>query len=144
MKLGGAEAEPAPTVADNGPGAKCEGWYVTYCDVALDGGERVRIDLCSCCGGEKDKVGGLVCEYSPGAGEMCSKWGIGADAGTGILMTVSGGRAVLGVSALDHSSSGSVFTEDVTAAAASGDAYSAVGLNDGARGRGAWRRGSGA
>lgn len=137
MKLGGADADPAPTVPDEGLDAKCEGWYATYCDVALDGGERVLPECCSCCGGEKDKVGGLVCEYSPGAGEMCPKWGIGTDAGTGILMTVSGGRAVLGVSALDHSSSGSGFTEDVTAAAASGDAYSAVGLNDGGRGRGA-------
>ena len=54
------------------------------------------------------------------------------------------GSAILGVSALDHSSSGSGCIEDVTAAAASGDAYSAVGLNGGGRGCGAWSRGSGA
>jgi len=143
VKRGGADTDPTPTLPDKGLDAKCSGWYVAYCDVALDGGERVRPEWSNCCGDEKDKVGGLVCVYSPGAWGMCSKWGIGA-VGTGIGMIVSGGRAVLGVSALDHSSSGSVFIDDVTAAAASGDAYSAVGLNDGARGRGAWRRGSGA
>jgi hypothetical protein len=142
LKRGGADADPAPTLPDKGLDAKCSGSYVTYCDVALDGDERVRPE-CNCCGDEKDKVGGLVSVYSPGAG-VCSKWGTGAGTGTGIGMIVSGGRAVLGVSALDHSSSGSGFIEDVTAAAASGDAYSAVGLNDGGRGRGAWRRGSGA
>jgi hypothetical protein len=83
-----------------------------------------------------------VCIYSPAAGEMCSKRVIGAGAWGAIGMTVSGGRAVLGVSALDHSSSGSGWIEDVTAAAASGDAYNAVGLKVGGRGRGAWRRGS--
>lgn len=86
----------------------------------------------SCGDGRED---GLVCE--------CSKRGIGTFVWIGKGVTVSGGRAVLGVSALDHSSSGSGRIEDVTAAAASGRAYSVVGLNEGGRGRGAWRRGSG-
>jgi hypothetical protein len=81
---------------------------------------------------------------SPGAGGACSKRGIGAFVGTGEGVIISGGRADLGVSALDHSSSSSGRVEYVTAAAASGGAYSVVGLNDGGRGRGAWRRGSGA
>jgi hypothetical protein len=85
-----------------------------------------------------------VCVCFPWVGRVCSKREIGAFAGTGKEVTVSGGRAVLGVSALDHSSSSSGRIEDVTAAAASGGAYSVVGLNDGGRGRGAWRRGSGA
>jgi len=80
---------------------------------------------------------------SPGAGEMCSKRGTGTTVGTGKEGT-SDGRAVLSVLASDHWSSGPVCIEDVTAAAASGGAYSVVGLNVGGRGRGAWKRGSGA
>jgi len=83
-----------------------------------------------------------VCVCPPGA--VCSKRGTGASVGTGKGGIVSGGRAVLSVSALDHSSSDSGRIEVVTAAAASGGAYSVVGLNEGGRGRGAWRRGSGA
>jgi len=95
------------------------------------------------CGNGWDEVGdGLVLVRSPGNGRVCSKREIGAFVGTGVI--VSGGRAVLGVLALDHSSSRSGRIEDVTAAAASGGAYSVVGLNDKGRGRGAWRRGSGA
>ncbi len=75
---------------------------------------------------------------------MCSKRGIAATVGTGKGVIISVGRAVLGVSALDHPSSGPRRNEDVTAAAASGRAYSVVGLNVGGRGRGAWIRGSGA
>lgn len=85
-----------------------------------------------------------MCVCPPGAGGVCSKRGIGAFVGNGKGKIVSSGRADLGVSALDHSSSGSGRKEYVTAAAASGGAYSVVGLNDGGRGRGAWRRGSGA
>lgn len=57
-----------------------------------------------------------------------------AGPGAGVVAT-SGGCDVLGVWALDHSSSESL--DDVAAAAASGDAYNVDGLNDGARGRGA-------
>lgn len=97
------------------------------------------------CGDGWDEVGdGLACVCFPGAGRVYSKRGVGAFVGTGKGVIVSGGRAVLGVSALDHSSSSSGRIEYVTAAAASGGAYSVVGLNDGGRGRGAWRRGSGA
>lgn len=86
-----------------------------------------------------DEVGGaLVCAYSVGGKD--SGGGLGADAGADTV-AISGSRDVLGVWALVHSSSESL--DDVTAAAASGDAYSADGLNGG-RGRGAWRRGSGA
>jgi hypothetical protein len=55
----------------------------------------------------------------------------------------SGGLAVCSVRALDHSSSENR-DDDVTAAAALGDPYNVDGLNDGGRGRGACRRGSGA
>jgi hypothetical protein len=62
-----------------------------------------------------DEVGGaLVCAYSV-EGED-SGGGMGTEAGTGMVVR-SGGRD---------------------------DAYSADGLNDGGRGHGAWRRGSGA
>ena len=94
----------------------------------------------SCGDGWYEVRDGLVCGYSPRAGEEYSKRGVGIDKG----VIVSGGRAVLGVSELDHSSSCSGRIEAVTAAAESGGAYSVVGLNDGGRGRGAWRRGSGA
>jgi len=105
----------------------------------------VRAEWGNSCGDGWDEVGdGPVCVCSLGAAGACSKRGIGISVGTGKGAIVSGGRAVLGVSALDHSSSGSGRIEDVTAAAASGGAYSVVGLNDGGRGRGAWRRGSGA
>jgi hypothetical protein len=117
LKWGGAVADPVPTLPDRGFEPKYSGWYVTYCDVALDGGERVRPEWGNCSGEGKVEIGGLVCVYSPRDGEMCSERGIGASVGI-----VSGGRAVLGVSALDHSSSGSGCIEDVTAAAASGDA----------------------
>ena len=60
--------------------------------------------------------------------------GMTAGPGTGVVAT-SGGRDVLGVWALDHSSSESL--NDVAATAASGVAYNADGLNDGGRGRGA-------
>ena len=97
------------------------------------------------CGDGWDEVGdGPEWVSFPGAGRVCSKRGIGAFVGTGKGVMISGGRAVSGISALYHSSSSSGRIDDVTAAAASGGAYSVVGLNDGGRGRGAWRRGSGA
>lgn len=60
--------------------------------------------------------------------------GMGASPGTGVVAT-SDGRDVLGVWAVDHSSSESL--DDVVATAASGAAYNADGLNDGGRARGA-------
>ena len=108
--------------------ATCSGWYTAYWDVALGGGESARSEWGNSCGDA------LVCVCPPGAGGVCSKRGI---VGTGKGVIVSDGRADLGVSALDHSSTGSGRIEYVTAAAASGGAYSVVGLNDGGRGRGA-------
>lgn len=123
----------------------CSGQYGAYCEVALDGGESVRPEWGNSCGdGWYEVRDGLVCVYSPRAGEEYSKRGIGSSVGIDKGVIVSGGRAVLGVSELDHSSSYSGRIEVVTAAAESGGAYSVVGLNDGGRGRGAWRRGSGA
>ncbi len=85
-----------------------------------------------------DEVGGVaVFEYSEGGKDTGG--GMGASAGIGMVAT-SGGRDALGVWAFDHSSSDSL--DNVSTTAASGDAYSADGLNDGCRGRGAWRRGS--
>lgn len=42
LEWGGAVADPVPTLPDRGFDPKYSGWCVTYCDVALDGGERVR------------------------------------------------------------------------------------------------------
>jgi hypothetical protein len=98
--------------------------------VVLDGGECVEPEW----GGRKGEVGGeLVCVYAAA--------GKGPEGG--IAGMSSGGLAVCGVRALDHSSSENR-DEDVTAAAALGDPYNVDGLNDGGRGRGACRRGSGA
>ena len=85
-------------------------------------------------GGGKDEAGAGSAAYDVGddaRGEYVAEDG-----------AASCRRAVCGDCALVHSSSGS--SDAVTAAAARGGLYNAVGLNVGARGRGACRRGSGA
>ena len=72
-----------------------------------------------------------MCMFPWGWGStVCSNRGIGASVGAGKAVIISGGRAVLGILALDHSSSGSGCIEDVTAAAsaASGGSYTACAL----------------
>ena len=107
---------------------KYSGRYASYCGSALNWGERVRRrvppDRGDCGGDGKDEAGAVVAADD---GDVYA-----ADAGAG-----SGRRAVLGDFALVHSSSGSCD-------AGTGASYNAVGLNDGGRGRGACRRGSGA
>jgi len=122
---------------------KCSGWYDTYCASTLSRGERVRRvpERGDWGGGGKDEVGAGSRGYDDGddsRGVYVPEAGAGG-AGIG---EASGGRAVLGVRALVHSSSGSC--DVVAAAAAAGEAYNADGPNDGGRGRGACRRGSGA
>jgi len=121
-----------------GPKARCSGWYVAYCAVVLDGVDCVWAEWVDCSGNGMDDEGGVaVFEYSEGGKD--NGGGMGAGAGIDMVAT-SGGRDALGVWALDHSSSDSL--DNVSTTAASGDAYRADGLNDGCRGRGAWRRGS--
>jgi hypothetical protein len=110
---------------------KWSGLNDAYCaSVSSCGGDRARRGDGS--GGEKDTG-----SSSYGVGDAARGVYAVAEAGAG----ASGGRAVLGDCALVHSSS-SASCDDVAAAAAEGEVYNAVGLNVGARGRGACRRGS--